>query len=126
MPRRLQNALLVLGSLAIAIIGAEALLRAAGVSFAHFYRPDPLVGEVLIPGAEGWDRSENPTYVRINSLGMRDREHSVEKPPGVFRIAVLGDSYAEAKQVPLEAASGRSRRAPLRTARRGAGARSRS
>jgi hypothetical protein len=104
MPRRLQNALLVLGSLAIAIIGAEALLRAAGVSFAHFYRPDPLVGEVLIPGAEGWDRSENPTYVRINSLGMRDREHSVEKPPGVFRIAVLGDSYAEAKQVPLEAA----------------------
>jgi hypothetical protein len=27
-----------------------------------------------------------------NSHGMRDREHSVAKPPGVFRIAVLGSS----------------------------------
>jgi hypothetical protein len=103
MSRRLQNVLLVLASLVIGILGAEIALHAAGVSFAHFYRPDPLVGEALIPGAEGWDQSENPTYVRINSMGMRDREHSVEKPPGVFRIAVLGDSYAEAKQVPLEA-----------------------
>jgi hypothetical protein len=103
MSRRLQNVVLVLASLAIAIVGAEFALRVAGVSFAHFYRPDPLVGEALIPGAEGWDRSENPTYVRINSMGMRDREHSVEKPAGAYRIAVLGDSYAEAKQVPLEA-----------------------
>lgn len=103
MSRRLQNVGLVLASLAIGILGAEIALRAAGVSFAHFYRPDPLIGEVPIPGAEGWDRSENLTYVRFNSMGMRDREHSVEKPPGVYRIAVLGDSYAEAKQVPLEA-----------------------
>ncbi len=29
---------------------------------------------------------------RTNSYGLRDREYSLEKPPGVFRIAVLGSS----------------------------------
>jgi hypothetical protein len=41
--------------------------------------------------------------VAFNSVGMRDREHSVQKPSGVFRILVLGDSFMEALQVPYEA-----------------------
>lgn len=40
--------------------------------------------------------------VEINSYGMRDREHTVEKPEGVFRILVLGDSFMEALQVGFE------------------------
>ena len=34
-------------------------------------------------------------YVRINDDGLRDRAHTKEKPANTFRIAVLGDSYAE-------------------------------
>jgi len=40
--------------------------------------------------------------VAINQDGLRDRDHSHTKPSGTLRIAVLGDSYAEAAEVPLE------------------------
>jgi hypothetical protein len=40
--------------------------------------------------------------VEFNSLGMRDVEHRQPKTPGAFRILVLGDSFMEALQVPLE------------------------
>ena len=40
--------------------------------------------------------------VRINSLGMRDRERKLEKGDGVFRILLLGDSFMEAFQVKFE------------------------
>jgi hypothetical protein len=45
--------------------------------------------------------------VEFNSLGMRDVEHRQPKPPGTFRILVLGDSFMEALQVPLEASFSR-------------------
>jgi len=40
--------------------------------------------------------------IRINSFGMRDREHKVKKQDGVFRILLLGDSFMEAYQVRFE------------------------
>jgi hypothetical protein len=66
-----------------------------------FYRYDHSRGIALRPWAEGWWHSEATNYVRISSAGLHDREHAINKPSGTLRIAVLGESYAEAMQVPL-------------------------
>jgi hypothetical protein len=81
---------------------SEAALRVAGFSFQSFDMPDPERGMALRPGAEGWWRREGEAYIRINSEGLRDAEHAKPKPPGTLRIAVLGDSYPEALQLPME------------------------
>lgn len=100
--RRFAKTLLFLAGLALALLVAEIALRFAG--FSHFNPSivDPEVGFALRPNAEGWWRKEGLTYVRINSQGLRDREHTIAKPPDTIRIAVLGDSFAEAFQVPMQ------------------------
>lgn len=57
-------------------------------------------GWALPAGATGWFRDEGESYVRINSDGLIDREHTKAKPPNTVRIAVLGDSFTEAMQLP--------------------------
>ncbi len=86
----------------LAILICEIGLRTAGVSYPNFFRSDEYTGFSLRPGAEGWYRGEGEAYVRINSQGLRDREHSTTKSGNTLRIAVLGDSIAEARQVALE------------------------
>jgi len=95
--------LILLGFLLGGIL-AEIVLRVAGYSYPEFYTLDQSRGYALRPGAEGWYRKEGEAYVRINSDGLRDREHSLTKPPDTIRIAVVGDSYPEALPVSLEEA----------------------
>jgi hypothetical protein len=93
---------LAAGSLVFALFLAELLLRMIGFSAPLLYEPHPQLGWILRPGAEGWYTSEGRGFVQVNSVGMRDREHMLAKPEGVYRIAVLGDSYSEAKQVRVD------------------------
>jgi hypothetical protein len=94
----------VLGAVAVGLLLAEVGLRIIGFRNLVLYREDADVGYSLRPGAEGWWREEGEAYIRVNSDGLRDREHAKEKPPGTLRVAVLGDSFAEALQVPSESA----------------------
>ncbi len=103
MKRRLAGPLLlVLASVAVTLAVLEIALRLAGISYGSFYMRDPHTGAALRPGASGRWPGEGNLFVRISREGLRDREHGTAKPPGTLRIAVLGDSYVEALQVPPE------------------------
>jgi len=80
----------------------EIALRIFSYSYPEFYRSDLQRGYSLRPGVSGWYSKEGRSFVQINSDGLRDREHPTAKPPGTLRIAIVGDSYAEALQVPVE------------------------
>jgi hypothetical protein len=100
--RFLLKILLLGGGLTAGLVVAEVALRVVGYSCPNFYTTDRHRGVALRSGMEGWYRRESRQYVRINSAGFRDREHARAKPADTLRIAVIGDSYAEAMQVALE------------------------
>src|SRR5712675_3722785 len=98
------NGALTTGSLAVALLLAEVVLRVMGFSAPVLYTYDDVTGSKLLSGAQGWQRAEGEAFVMVNRDGLRDREHSRTKPPNSFRVAILGDSLTEALQVPLESA----------------------
>lgn len=95
---KLRCLLLFLGS-SFGFLLAEGVLVVAGVSYPLPYRADEYSGTGLAPNFRGWWSKEGAAEIRTNSAGFRDREHSLQKPNGVLRVAVLGDSYIEAFQV---------------------------
>lgn len=96
----MKNILLFLASSLLALLLAEGVLR--------FVAPPMLLGvgsdkteKAAIYGwsaPEGTIRQMNPDTRKTfsfqsNSMGWKDVEHQIEKPPGVLRILVLGDSH---------------------------------
>lgn len=101
-PTKKELILAALVLLAIPLI-AEVALRMARFPFEpQLYEADRGRGWTLRPGAEGVVAVETRQRVRINGLGFHDRERSYEKSPDTIRIALLGNSWTEALQVPLE------------------------
>lgn len=99
---RVANLLLVICSVIFALVVVEVGLRIVDFSYLTTWRFDSITGKALLPGAKMWNTEEGLAFVQINSDGLRDSEHAIEKPDNTIRIAILGDSYAEAIQVPVE------------------------
>jgi len=96
-------ALMLVATLAALAIG-EAVLRLLDQSYywAVAKRPDAMLGWRPAPGVAAWQRFEGRALVQTNRLGFRDCDHDLTPAAGVVRIAVLGDSFTAAVQVPIE------------------------
>jgi hypothetical protein len=104
--RRVLAATLLAGfGIGLAFATLEVGVRALHLVPSRFWQPDPLLGSKLIPGITGWwtqEENEFKVPVQINAEGRRDLERPVQKPPGTYRVLLLGDSFVEAMQVPIE------------------------
>jgi hypothetical protein len=80
----------------------ELLFSIAHLGEEEGYKLDPLRGYVHLENKIFTWRVEGFSSEKINSAGFCDVERSLAKPPGTIRIAVIGDSLTEAKEVPLK------------------------
>jgi len=96
----LTNSLIILFSLIVAFFLIEIIMRITKIEYPIFQTHDYHRGFALRPGASGWWIREGKAFVKINSQGLRDKEYQKEKSPNSIRIALLGDSFAEARSIP--------------------------
>jgi len=67
------------------------------------YEVDSDVGQILVANQRRrWVHQDYDEIVMTNSAGFHDREHTISKPEGVYRIVVVGDSFIEALSSPIE------------------------
>jgi hypothetical protein len=94
----------ILLALGVGALIVELAVRTLMPSTDFLWQWDSRIGMKLVPLKEG--RAAKPgsfdVRVKINSIGFRDRDHALEKPAGTRRVALLGDSFVEAIQVPFE------------------------
>ncbi len=93
-------------ALIVALGAAEVALRLIpipGITYHSFYYDD-VTGQRFYPGSTFIYRNERGDHVRrrVNDWGYLDARHEIAKPAGVVRLGFFGDSFAEARQVPLE------------------------
>lgn len=93
-------------ALLVSLLVCELLLRVLGVGYPVFVWTDPVRGVAHIPGAKSSRQYEGRSWIEINSDGLRGPEVALKPSPGTFRIALLGDSFIEAFEVPFEKTAG--------------------
>lgn len=114
------KALKILGVNAAVLVALMVLIEVAlqGVAFVRpsyetlFLQPDKGLGWKEVPnlhwtwGGSFWYASDFSVTAVANPLGFRDKTRETAKPDGVKRVALLGDSFIEAIQVPFEQTAG--------------------
>lgn len=85
--------------LVVGLLLLELLFKVAGICDEENYLVDKRLGWVPVPNRSATYRTEGFSRYTINSLGMRDKERTIAKPPNTFRIAVMGCSVTEGKEV---------------------------
>src|SRR5262245_19193758 len=88
-----------LAAVMLTLAGLEVATRLCGLgppaTAMRGYAPDPALPFMLRPNSSGvTEIADGYRFAyRHNSLGFRDREHAVHKPPGTLRVVGLGDSF---------------------------------
>ncbi len=108
--RRIAIALAIfLPTLLLALFCFELWARSYQSDVWRYLRKDDQLGWSLTPNARSFSMIPNDKgwfykqKIRINSQGLRDdRDLPYEKPPATKRILILGDSFVECAQVPIE------------------------
>ena len=107
---------LVLVGLLLPVLAVECGLKLVGPTLSRYtyvgldtkrnlshFELHPILGGFHIPNTTSWQWTvEYVTRVDINSHGLREREIDYQKPPGLRRVLVLGDSFVEATEVAVE------------------------
>ena len=115
-----RRAFLIYGGLVAVFCFFILLIEVAGQGYAAFhpssrvlrYIPEETLGWKLVPNLEfiftddHWYSREFSVPIKINSLGFRDLDRNHKKPSSVYRIAIMGDSFVEALQVPFSKTAG--------------------
>lgn len=109
------KALKIIGVNILVFLGLLFLIEAVGqvIAVTHpsydvlFLQPDEVVGWKQVPNhrwtwaGHFWYAADFSVEVEANPIGFRDIARELSKPPGVARVALLGDSFIEAVQVPF-------------------------
>ena len=100
------NSLLVMAAVVGSLLLCELFLRLLGVSYPVLDWTDPVRGVAFIPGAKNAPGRDGRSTIEINSDGLRGPETPLERRPGTYRIALIGDSFVAGFDVRFEATAG--------------------
>ena len=99
------NWLLLIVSVLVTLLVTDAALRFSSVAkmSTRFKCFDAIIGKVYCASTEGtYTKTTYTRHLVINSGGMVDREHPLDKPEGTLRVALLGDSFTASEYLPTE------------------------
>jgi len=103
----MRNALKLAGTALVLLLAAFVTVELLVRIFAPQERPlfiaDPLIRTIHKPNVDTMRKGpEYQAHIHTNAQGFIGKDFSIEKPPGTYRIAALGDSFTEALDVDVD------------------------